>query len=82
MKAALVVIVSVFLSLLLCEAGLRLFTRYGPGAPEPPTTAVAPDKPLDLAGAVPVHSENSRRPWNGPCRGLPKILPLFPIVRR
>lgn len=54
MKAVLAVIVSLFLGLLLCEASLRLFTRYGPAAPDPrSTTTIVPDKPLDLAGALP-----------------------------
>jgi hypothetical protein len=53
MKAILIVLASTFLGLLFCEAGLRLFTRYGPGAPDPSTMAVTPDKPLDLEGALP-----------------------------
>lgn len=54
MKAVLAVIVSLCLGLLLCEASLRLFTHYGPGAPEPSSAkAITPDQPLDLEGALP-----------------------------
>ena len=54
MKAVLLVLASTLVGLLLCEAGLRLFTQYGPGASREESTAGAttPDKPLDLEGAA------------------------------
>src|SRR5260370_33901821 len=52
MKAAVLVLASTFISLLLCEAGLRLFTRYGRNASPPPMPATTQDKPLDTAGAM------------------------------
>jgi hypothetical protein len=54
MKAVLLVLASTLLGLLLCEAGLRLFTQYGPGASteEAPAGTTSPDKPLDLEGAA------------------------------
>ena len=54
MKAGLLVLASILAGLLLCEAGLRIFTRFRPGSmPEPNPAAITPDKPLDLEGALP-----------------------------
>lgn len=53
MKAGLLVIVSICIGLLLAEAGLRMFSRFGPEASARQTsgTTRTPDKPLDLEGA-------------------------------
>lgn len=55
MKSVLLIFASTLLGLLLCEAGLRLFTQYGPRASteESQAGATTPDKPLDLEGAAP-----------------------------
>jgi hypothetical protein len=54
MKTALLVLASTLFALLLGEAGLRLFTRYGSSGPAAlqPAATVTPDKPLDVEGAV------------------------------
>ncbi len=52
MKTTALVLASILFAILLCEAGLRMFTRFGgSGRPQPPT-AVASDKPLDVQAAT------------------------------
>ena len=63
MKAALLVLGSICVGLLLCETALRLFTRFNPAASaELAGPALTPDKPLDLEGAAPYIAKLSAAP--------------------
>jgi lysophospholipase L1-like esterase len=50
-KVLALVLASLFLSLAICEAGLRIF-HYGASTPEHPPTVATPDKPLDPGEAT------------------------------
>lgn len=52
MKATLLFLVSILFGLLLSEAGLRLFTRYGTNGSHSPTVAATPDQPLNIKDAL------------------------------
>jgi len=51
MKAPLLVLASILIALLLCEAGLRMFTRFGPQAATESFATSGGDKPVNLDGA-------------------------------
>jgi hypothetical protein len=66
MKTTLLVLASLVFGLLLCEAGLRIFTRYQPGAFQAPTERSSSDKPLDLEEAVPYIQRLAAAPGTDP----------------